>query len=98
MTYIIVFYDVSDDRRRLMLAEFLKSMGLTRIQRSVFMGKGGYSKAKDIARKGSRLIDRATDSLVVLVAPEDYARRMIVVGTTWDEPPTRKRDERVRIL
>ncbi len=98
MTYIIVFYDVSDDRRRLMLAEFLKSMGLTRIQRSVFMGRGGYTKAKDIARRGSRLIDRSTDSLVVLVAPDDYAKKMIIVGTTWDKPPTQEGDKRVRIL
>ncbi len=96
MTYVVVFYDVSDDRRRAMLAEFLKSMGLTRIQRSVFMGRGGHAKAKDIARRASRLVDKRTDSLVVLVVPDDYARRLIVVGGLWDDPFAR--DAGVRVL
>lgn len=86
MTFIVVFYDVSDDRRRLLLAESLKSMGLTRIQRSVFMGRGGQAKAKDIARRAKRIVDSSTDSVVVLVVPEDYARRMMIVGGLWDNP------------
>jgi len=86
MTYILVFYDVSDDRRRLVLAERLKALGLTRIQRSVFMGRGGHAKAKDVARIARMIVDPRTDSVVVVVVPADYARRIMVVGQLWDNP------------
>jgi len=85
LTYILVFYDVSDDSRRLRLADTLKALGLTRIQRSVFMGRGGQARAKEVARAARMIVDEG-DSVVVVLVPEDYARRMIVVGPLWENP------------
>ncbi|MEM4215716.1 MAG: CRISPR-associated endonuclease Cas2 [Candidatus Anstonellales archaeon] len=39
MAKIIVFYDIKDDRRRYGFADFLKNIGLERIQFSGFMGE-----------------------------------------------------------
>ncbi|MCS7110743.1 MAG: CRISPR-associated endonuclease Cas2, partial [Ignisphaera sp.] len=34
-------YDISDNTARLRVAEWLQNQGFTRIQRSVFVGRGG---------------------------------------------------------
>ncbi len=86
MTFVVVFYDISSDKKRMMVAEALKRLGLTRIQRSVFMGRGGYAKAKDVVRSVRRLLDPEKDSLVVVVVPDNYVRQMMVVGWLWSNP------------
>ncbi len=86
MAYLVVFYDVSDDRRRETLARLLESLGLVRVQRSVFMGRGGYSKAKEVVRAASRIIDGERDSVAAVVVPEEYARRMLVAGGLMGDP------------
>ena len=69
-----------------MLAEKLKALGLVRIQRSVFMGRGGQARARDVARIARMIVDPKNDSVVVVVVPADYARRIMVVGQLWDNP------------
>ncbi len=84
--FIVVFYDISSDKRRMMVAEKLKSLGLVRIQRSVFMGRGGSLKAREVVRAVKRLIDPNKDSLVVVTIPDNYVRKMMVVGWLWENP------------
>ncbi|NPA05740.1 MAG: CRISPR-associated endonuclease Cas2 [Crenarchaeota archaeon] len=85
MTYILVFYDVSNDAKRLKLADTLKALGLTRIQRSVFMGLGGQARAKEVARAAKMIVDEG-DSVVVVLVPADYVKKMIIVGPLWENP------------
>jgi CRISPR-associated protein Cas2 len=56
------------------------------VQRSVFIGRGGYAKAKDVVRAALRLIDRGRDSVAAVVVPEDYAKRILVAGSLMDTP------------
>ncbi len=86
MPYLVVFYDISDDKRRQRVARLLQSLGLIRVQRSVFIGKGGFAKAKDVVRAALRLIDRSTDSVAAVVVPEDYGRRILVAGRLMGQP------------
>ena len=95
MPYVVVFYDVSENWRRDLLAKTLQSLGLVRVQRSVFMGRGGYGKAREAIRAASRIVDPRTDSVVALVVPEDYARRMLVYGGLMGEPRTA---EKVKVV
>ena len=95
MPYVVVFYDVSDNKRRDILAKTLQSLGLVRVQRSVFMGRGGYTKAKEAIRAASRIVDARTDSVVALVVPEDYARRMLVYGGIMGDP---KQKQAVKVV
>ncbi|ADM27737.1 CRISPR-associated protein Cas2 [Ignisphaera aggregans DSM 17230] len=80
MPYIVVAYDISDDRKRLEVCEKLKSMGFTRIQRSLYIARGGSSKAKDVARALQRYIDRSTDSVLVMVIPREVLEKTITIG------------------
>ena len=86
LPYVVVFYDISDDRRRQRVARVLESLGLVRGQRSVFIGRGGFAKAKDVVRAALRLIDKSSDSVAAVVVPEDYARRILVAGRLMNEP------------
>ncbi|MGC8544286.1 MAG: CRISPR-associated endonuclease Cas2 [Vulcanisaeta sp.] len=79
MTYVIVFYDISDDRARQAVADKLLSKGLTRVQRSVFMGRGGHALAKDLSRYLSRFVG-PSDSLLIIVVYEESVRSMIIIG------------------
>lgn len=79
MTYVVVFYDVSDNRARQAIADKLLSKGLTRIQRSVFVGRGGHALARDLSRYLSRFVG-VNDSLVIIVVDEKSIRSMITVG------------------
>ena len=65
------------------MARTLEALGLTRIQRSVYIGRGGQAKAKEAIRAAQRIIEE-TDSVVAVVVPEDYARRLLVAGTTMN--------------
>ncbi|MCD6509753.1 MAG: CRISPR-associated endonuclease Cas2 [Thermoprotei archaeon] len=77
---IIVVYDISDNSSRLKIAERLKGFGLTRVQRSAFVGPGGTGLAKDIARLSRRMIDEDKDSLIVFIVPNKSVEEAIIIG------------------
>ena len=78
---LVVIYDISDDGDRVRLARRLKHLGLQRVQRSAFLGRGGYAYAKDVVRAVSRYVNGELDSLIVFVVPDESVRRALVVGT-----------------
>ncbi|MGC9227671.1 CRISPR-associated endonuclease Cas2 [Caldivirga sp.] len=64
---IIASYDISDDRRRVNAMNTLKALGFTRVQRSLYIAKGGLSLAKDAARALSRVIKASEDSVIIVI-------------------------------
>lgn len=85
MTKYVVVYDVSNDRARSRLAELLQRKGLTRIQRSAFVGELTKAELKDLLRRAREIIDLATDVLhVIPVCRYDWSRR-IVMGNPLNE-------------
>ena len=80
MTVIVVAYDISRSDRRDRVAKLLFTMGLSRVERSLYVGRGGVAKARDIARAVERLIDPETDVVDILVVPDVYWRSRITVG------------------
>jgi CRISPR-associated protein Cas2 len=46
---VLIIYDISDDRLRYRIAEILKDQGLTRIQRSAFIGELTPQERDDLA-------------------------------------------------
>jgi CRISPR-associated protein Cas2 len=69
--YVIVAYDISDNSRRFEASERLKGMGFTRLQRSLYVARGGASLAKEVYRALLRIIDKSRDSLFVAVIPSE---------------------------
>jgi len=78
--YVIVSYDIGDDRRRFEIMSKLKAMGYVRVQRSLYIAKGGSALAKDTARALMRLIGRE-DSIVILIVDGQTLNNAIKLGT-----------------
>ncbi|MEM1642501.1 MAG: CRISPR-associated endonuclease Cas2 [Desulfurococcaceae archaeon] len=66
---VLVVYDIGDNTIREEFARKLQQLGLERIQRSCFLGRGGLDLVKTVARVAERLIDVKKD--VVHVFPLD---------------------------
>jgi CRISPR-associated protein Cas2 len=81
---VLVIYDISDNNDRNRLAEDLKKLGLTRIQRSAFIGSIDSSRLKDLMRV-CRLRTKE-DDVVHIVQLCDYDwRKISVIGKPWNE-------------
>jgi len=80
MTYVVVAYDISDNRRRFEAAERLRGLGFIRIQRSLYVARGGGALAKDAYRALLRVIDRSRDSLFVVVLPRESFEKALIYG------------------
>ncbi len=79
MARYIVVYDVSDDKARLRLAELLQRKGLSRIQKSAFVGELTRAELKDLLRRAQEIIDLATDILhIIPVCRYDWSKRIIL--------------------
>jgi CRISPR-associated protein Cas2 len=79
-TYVLVAYDISDNRRRFEAAERLKGMGFVRLQKSLYIARGGSALAKDAYRALLRIIDRSTDSVFIVVIPGESFEKALTYG------------------
>lgn len=82
----LVMYDISDDKVRRYVSDFLLREGLTRIQKSVFLGKRPVAAYRILADKLKEMnaMYRNEDSILVMPLPEDKAYRMRVIGLDLD--------------
>ncbi len=84
MVNVLVVYDISDDKSRLKVARLLQSWGLSRIQRSAFMGRIPKHRLKDLGRALDRLIDEETDIVhIVPLQPRDLEATMVLGKPHW---------------
>lgn len=85
-THILVIYDVSDDGRRFELAAALKRLGLTRVQRSAFVGPCTVALISDVKNVSRRIIDFSTDNVQIYpLTPASYRLRIVVGREFRDE-------------
>ncbi len=82
---IIVAYDIGDNVKREAFAGFLKRLGLERIQRSLFIGRGGGGLVKDIERMARRIIDPCRDCVHIFILSSYEQTRVRVIGTPYNE-------------
>ncbi len=78
--YLVVSYDIVNDRRRARLAKRLKN-DLERVQKSVFEGEAGEAAYARILRSAREEIDPAEDSVRVYILCKNCARNLEVIGT-----------------
>ena len=89
--FVVVSYDIGNDRRRLKTANLLMDYGGERVQRSVFEC---YITARNLKRLQQRLedlIDEENDSVRLYVLCENCRPRAVFMGTAkpTDEPGLR---------
>ncbi len=77
--YILVAYDISDDYARAKAAARLLALGFTRVQKSVYIARGGYTLAKEAYRAVKPLLAPG-DRLLVLPLPRESLEKALVEG------------------
>ncbi len=82
---IIVAYDIGDNVVREAFAGYLKRIGLKRIQRSLFIGRGSTYLVKDIERMARRMINMDNDCVHIFILYSIEQTKVRVIGTPWDE-------------
>ncbi|MCS7099434.1 MAG: CRISPR-associated endonuclease Cas2 [Sulfolobales archaeon] len=76
----LVVYDIGDNLTREEFARKLKQLGLERIQRSCFLGRGGIELAKTVVRIAERTVNARRDVVHVFLLDEYSFRSMRCVG------------------
>ena len=77
--FVVISYDIADDRRRTRLAKFLEGFG-DRVQYSVFEAELDESQLNDLIRDGRKIIDELEDSLRVYRLCAKCERLIEVMG------------------
>ncbi len=78
--YIVISYDITDDRRRNRVCQELKNYG-ERIQFSVFELLIDTDTLKKLAKRLEGLIDRTEDSVRIYVLCNACCQRIAILGT-----------------
>jgi len=78
-TFVLVIYDVSDDSRRFELAAALKRLGLTRVQKSAFIGPSTPALVSEVKNVSRKIIDHNTDNVQIYpLTPASYKLRIVI--------------------
>ncbi|MEM1680305.1 MAG: CRISPR-associated endonuclease Cas2 [Sulfolobales archaeon] len=75
--YVIVAFDASEERVRGRLRRFLRSLGLSMVNRSVYAGVGGQSIVEKIREKAGDLVGERDSVFIVLVQEQEYMRAVL---------------------
>jgi CRISPR-associated protein Cas2 len=79
--WILVVYDISENEKRNKVAKELLRLGLSRIQRSAFVGDIDSQRYKDLVRICSKLVDGKDDVLhIIPLGLRDWERRVVIGG------------------
>ncbi|MBB5254781.1 CRISPR-associated endonuclease Cas2 [Sulfurisphaera ohwakuensis] len=79
--WVIVVYDISDDEKRNKIAKELQRLGLSRIQRSAFVGDLDSQRFKDLVRIMGKLVTGKDDILhIIPLGLRDWERRVVING------------------
>jgi len=75
----LVIYDVTEDDVRLRVARFLRVKGLTRIQKSAFIGPLSVAERKDVENGLARLIQgKKANVQIYPLTPASYSQRVVL--------------------
>lgn len=94
MPFVLVVYDIGDNDARRKYSDYLKTKGLVRLQRSMFMGRVSTQTLKDIIRVSRKYIDEDRD-IIHIIPITLYAYNHI---TALGKPFTDIRRERLAIV
>lgn len=82
----LVIYDITDDRVRFSVAEVCKDFGLSRIQRSAFLGWLPSGRRKELVEKLRRTLGESAGNIqVFVVCDADIALRVIIGKEYFEE-------------
>lgn len=80
-----VMYDIADNKYRNRVAKKLKKYGLTRVQKSIFLGKLDLNRFNELCEICQDEIDEETDSVYLFPFCQEDFRRIQVLGQGFDK-------------
>jgi CRISPR-associated protein Cas2 len=83
LTWLI--YDISNDKKRSMVAKACKNAGLYRVQKSVFLGDIEKNRLDELHLKCGEIIDKDLDSLYIFPMCKDDFQKVKTAGNAFDK-------------
>ena len=80
---VIVAYDIGDEKRRGRLRRYLRTLGLSRVNRSVYAGPGTASTARLVAEKTKGIVDEGDSVFIIVVREDEYQRAHVFEGKDY---------------
>jgi CRISPR-associated protein Cas2 len=79
-----VVYDITKDRTRTKIAKRCLDYGLTRVQKSVFLGDLPPNRVEEVLQFSQELLDPQTDAVYVFPMCREDFERVRIVGQGFD--------------
>lgn len=80
---VVVTYDIRDEERRRRLRDYLRRLGMSRINRSVYAGPGTASTARLVAEKAREIVEENDSVFIIVVREEEYQRAYVFEGRDY---------------
>jgi CRISPR-associated protein Cas2 len=80
-----VVYDIAKDRTRVKIAKRCLDFGLTRVQKSVFLGDLPANRVEEILLASRELLNLETDSVYVFPMCREDFEKVRIVGQGFDD-------------
>lgn len=77
---VIVAYDIKEENRRAKLRRYLRRLGLSRINKSVYAGRGTASTARLVAEKVKKIADDGDSVFIIVVREDEYQKAHVFEG------------------
>ncbi|BBG25908.1 CRISPR-associated endonuclease Cas2 [Sulfuracidifex tepidarius] len=71
--YIDVAFDISSEKIRGKLRRYLRSMGLSMVNKSVYAGVGSYKTASLVSERAERIIEDNDNVYIVVIQDWEYS-------------------------
>lgn len=78
--YVIVSYDIKDDNKRIKVMKKLLALGFSRLQKSVYVRRGGKGDAKDALRATMRYLGDEDKLFIIVVSNKEFEEAFRVEG------------------
>ena len=78
-------YDITSNKARNRVAKKCKKYGLTRVQKSIFLGKMDFNRFDELAEFCLEEIEEETDSVYLFPFCQDDFRKINVLGQGFDK-------------
>jgi CRISPR-associated protein Cas2 len=80
---VIVAYDIGDEGRRARLRRYLRRLGLSRVNRSVYAGPGTATTARLVAEKAKKIVEEGDSLFIIVVREDEYQRAHVFEGRDY---------------
>jgi len=83
--HTLVIYDITDDKIRLAIAQACKEVGLTRIQKSAFIGEINAQTRKHLKKKLTKILGKSKGNIQIFQICDADIKLREIIGEPYVE-------------